>query len=73
MVNGAQLEKSFWGEAVLTATSLINRTPSRAQGISSKTPYEAWHNRKPSLKNFKVFGSTVYVHVKNRKRIFDEK
>ena len=32
-----------------------------------------WHNRKPSLNDLKVFGSTVYVHNKTRKRKFDEK
>ena len=73
MVSGAKLDKKFWGEAVLTATYLINRNPSNALHDKSKTPFEMWHNRKPSLNDLKVFGSTVYVHNKTRKRKFDEK
>lgn len=73
MVSGAKLQKTFWGEAVLTATYLINRSPSVALKEHLKTPYEMWHNRKPNLKYLKVFGSTVYVHDKSRKRKFDEK
>ena len=73
MVHGAKLNKEFWGEAVLTATFLINRSSSRALKNNAKTPFEMWHNRKPNLKYFKVFGSTIYVHNKIRKRKFDEK
>ncbi|KAK2578075.1 hypothetical protein KPH14_012840 [Odynerus spinipes] len=42
MVIGAGLEKVFWGEAVLTATFLINISPTKALK-SNKTPYEMWH------------------------------
>ncbi|KMQ82834.1 gag-int-pol protein, partial [Lasius niger] len=73
MVSGAKLDKSFWGEAVLTATYLINRIPSRALVDSSKTPYEMWHNKKPYLKHLRVFGATVYVHIKNKQGKFDDK
>ncbi|KOC63592.1 Copia protein [Habropoda laboriosa] len=30
MISGASLDKVFWGEAVLTATYLINLTPTKA-------------------------------------------
>jgi len=72
MISGSKLNKSFWSEAVLTATYLVNRTPSRAFQ-NKKTPFEMWHNRKPKLKYLKIFGSTVYVHDKMRKRKFDDK
>jgi len=65
MVNGAKLDKSFWSEAVLTAT-----WPLKALGDRASTPYEMWHNRKPILKYLKIFGSTVYVHNKVRKSKF---
>jgi len=38
MISGAQLDKSFWGEAVLTATYLINRIPT---GIKKDSPVKA--------------------------------
>jgi len=73
MVNGAQLDKSFWGEAVITATCLIYRIPSRAIVSSVMTPYEIWHNKKPDLNHLRVFGATVYVHNKIKKGKFDDK
>lgn len=72
MLNAAKLTKQFWGEAVLTATYLINLTPTKAVE-SSKTPYELWHHKKPKLSNLKVFGSTVYIHVKKGNSKFDDK
>lgn len=50
VVNCAELDRSYWGEDVLTATYLINMIPIRALGDSSKTLYEAWHSRKPNFK-----------------------
>jgi len=32
-----------------------------------------WHNKKPTLKYLKIFGSTIYALNKVRKRKFDEK
>lgn len=61
----AGLPKRFWGEAVLTATYLQNRLPSRS---ISKTPYELWWGRKPDLKHLRVFGSEAYVHIPDSKR-----
>ena len=54
------LEKPFWGEALATATYLINRSPNRSIGL--KTPYEMWYNRIPNLMHLKSFGCTAYVH-----------
>jgi len=51
----------------------IDRILSRALGDRPTTPYEMWHNRKPILKYLKIFGSTVYIHNKIRKRKLDEK
>lgn len=72
MISGAKLDKVFWGEAVLTATFLINLTPTKALDFD-KTPYELWHDKKPKLKYLRIFGSTVYVHNKVRKTKFDDK
>ena len=65
MLLDAGLEKRFWGEAVLTATYLQNRLPSRSV---QRTPYELWWGRKPDLSHVRVFGSEAFVHVPSVKR-----
>ena len=72
LITGASLDKIFWGEAVSTATYLINRVPIKGLKVN-KTPFELWHNKKPQIKYLKVFGSTVYVHSKTSKTKFDDK
>lgn len=72
MLHGASLPALLWGEAVLTATYLINLSPTKALK-QDKTPYELWHSRKPQIKYLKVFGATVYVHNKTRTTKFEEK
>lgn len=65
MLIDAGMEKRFWGEAMLTATYIQNRLPSRS---IQKTPFELWWGRKPDLSHFRVFGSQAYVHVPDTKR-----
>lgn len=72
MLNYAGLEKSFWGESVLTATFLNNISPTKALK-QNKTPYELWHNKKPKLKYLRVFGSTIFIHNKTMLSKFDSK
>ena len=61
IICGASLQKLFWGEAVLTATYLINLTPTKGLKCN-KTSYEMWHNKKTQLKYLRVFGSIVFTH-----------
>lgn len=72
MIYGADLNKQLWGEAVLTATYLINLSPTKAIS-QDKTPYELWHNKKPRIDHLRIFGCTVYIHNKTRKSKFDKK
>lgn len=51
--------KFFWSEAVLTATYLINHTPSRVLGM--KTPCEMLLGENKFLVPPKVFGCTCFV------------
>jgi hypothetical protein len=44
----------FWGEAVVTTVYILNRSPTKA--LNSRTPYEAWHVRKPAVSHLWVFG-----------------
>jgi hypothetical protein len=51
--------KFLWSEAVMTATYLINRMPSRVLGM--KTPYEMIYGKNEFIVPPKVFGCTCFV------------
>ena len=61
----ANLPSSFWGEAVITATYLYNRTPHAK--INYKTPFEVKYNKKPNITNIRTFGSLCFYKLKNNK------
>ncbi|XP_074293605.1 uncharacterized protein LOC141620700 [Silene latifolia] len=60
----AELPIEFWGECILTAAYLINRTPSRV--INGLTPYEVLYGEKPCFDHIRVFGCLAYAHNKDR-------
>jgi len=66
MLDDAGLSKKYWAFAVSVAVYLKNRTPTRL--VVGKTPYEAWHGRKPFLKHLHVFGCLAFVHVPKEKQ-----
>jgi hypothetical protein len=49
----------FWGEAVVTAVYILNRSPTKA--LDGRTPYEAWHGRKPVVSHLRVFGCLAFA------------
>lgn len=55
--------KTLWGEAMLSATYIYNRTPHKA--LNYKTPYEVYHNIKPNISHIKAWGSIAYYHTNN--------
>jgi transposase InsO family protein len=68
----AELDKSFWAEAVNTAVYLKNRSP--ASGLGQMTPFERWSGRKPDVSHVRVFGSPAMVHIpKNKRQKWDKK
>lgn len=67
----ANLEKSYWGEAMMTAIYLQNRLPTSSTG---KTPYELWFGKRPDLESLKIFGTRAYVFIpKEKRKKLDEK
>ena len=53
--------KNFWSQAILIATYLINRLPSRV--LEFKSPYETLKGRHITLSHLRVFGCMCFVHV----------
>ena len=71
MLFDAGLDKSFWAEAVATASHVINRSP--AKGLSV-TPEEKFTGKRPDLSHLRVFGTKCMAHVpKERRRKWDKK
>ena len=60
-LQGAQLEKDLWAEAMVTANYVRNRSPVRSS--DSKTPWELFFGQKPDVSHLRVFGSTAYAQV----------
>ena len=67
MLVSSGMSKPFWGEALVTATYLINRSPSSA--IEFKTLDEVQTKKvpnlkNPNLKNLRTFSCIAYEHNK---------
>ncbi|CAH9103829.1 unnamed protein product [Cuscuta epithymum] len=65
MLISSGLGNSLWGEAVVTASYLVNRSPSSV--ISFKTPQEMWSGIKPNISHLRPFGCAAYAHVSQGK------
>ena len=53
MISHSNLPISLWGEALKTATYILNRVPIKA---TTKTPSELWTDKNPNLKHFHIWG-----------------
>ena len=62
----ANLPLKFWGDCVLTATYLINRTPSPL--LQNLTPYEKLLGHSPSYGHLRIFGCLCFVSTLSRDR-----
>ena len=52
----------FWGECVLMAGYIINRTPSLI--LNGKTSYSVLYGKEPTYDHLRILGSLCYAHVK---------
>ena len=64
MIKGAGLSNEFWAEAVANAAYVRNRSPTAS--LKNITPFEAWWNKKPSVKHLRIFGCKAYSHIPKR-------
>ncbi|KAH9685447.1 retrovirus-related pol polyprotein from transposon RE1 [Citrus sinensis] len=55
----ANLPLNFWGECILSAAYIINRTPTPL--LDGKTPYELLHGKHPPYAHFRSFGCLCYA------------
>lgn len=65
MLLKSNLGKELWAEAVNTACYVMNRVPGSNK---TKTPYEMWFGRKPSVKHLHVFGQEAVIMKPERER-----
>ena len=50
---------SYWGDALLTTSHVLNQVPSK---FVSSTSYELWNNQKLDPSNLRPWKSVAYVH-----------
>ncbi|KAK9666335.1 hypothetical protein RND81_14G178000 [Saponaria officinalis] len=56
------LPKRFWGELILTATHLINLTPTSV--LKWQTPFEVLFHKPPDYSMLRIIGCLAYAHMK---------
>ncbi|XP_010480845.1 PREDICTED: uncharacterized protein LOC104759633 [Camelina sativa] len=59
MMFHTRVPKRFWGDDVLAACYLINRTPTKI--LKDLSPFEVLTNDKPTFDHLRVFGCVCYV------------
>jgi len=72
MVKSQALPHTFWLEAIMCASYVLNRCPTKA--LKFVTPYESWHGRKLSVPHLRVFGCLAYalVPAQHRRKLDDK-
>jgi len=65
-LQGSNLGKEFWGQAVLTAAPVHNHLPLRSH--DNKSPHEYWTGKPLGVGHLRVFGSLTWVQIPNEKR-----
>lgn len=65
MLLSSGVDKRLWGEAVSTAPTLINMSPSSA--VDYGIPDSIWYGKLPDFTKLKPFGCRSYAHIKQGK------
>lgn len=64
----ASLRLAHWGDAMVHAAWVLNRTPDSSHGDEVMTPYERRHGQKPDLSNARVFGAKAWAFLDKEQR-----
>eukprot|EP00877_Chromochloris_zofingiensis_P012353 jgi/Chrzof1/7371/Cz02g21110.t1 len=65
MLADARLPSQLWGEAVVTANYLRNRSPAAGK---TATPWELFFGSRPSVSHLRVFGAKAFAQIPKEKR-----
>nr|GEU66677.1 zinc finger, CCHC-type [Tanacetum cinerariifolium] len=60
MLSYSELSEGFWGEVMLTAWYILNRTSNKS---SKQTPYEIWTKKVPNLTYLRIWGCRAVVRL----------
>lgn len=72
MLSHAKLTKDFWGEAVVAAAYILNRSP--CVPLNYDVPEQVWQGKEISYNHLRVFGCVAYVHIpKDERQKLDDK
>lgn len=66
MINEADVNISWWGEAFLTAIYVVNRLP--VARLEGRTPHEVMSGRMPSIDHLRVWGCLAHVTLSEERR-----
>ena len=70
MLHAAGLPSRFWPLACQAAVYVNNRLPSKA--TSNVTPYQLWHDKRPSIGHIRTFGCLAYAMIHNAGKLEDK-
>lgn len=59
MLLNSEMENNFWGEAILMANHIRNRSPTSS--LNKEIPYEKWFGKRVNINYFRVFGTKTYI------------
>ena len=62
----AKLPQTFWALAVDVAAYCRNRSPTTS--LDNRTPYEAWHDKRPAVSHMRIFGCLAFAHIRKELR-----
>ncbi|MBW0545858.1 hypothetical protein O181_085573 [Austropuccinia psidii MF-1] len=66
LLNGSNLPKTYWAEAIKTATFLSNLIPTTSRNNIS--PYASWKGLPPRIKRLRVFGCRAVISIPRSQR-----